>query len=351
MKTRSRRWFLKYGTMLIAIAGAAIIAGYEVLREYHPISTTSSPTTTSVSSSYSQDYLMFVMPYLDQIRKLGKYLMTPYSGVQNSVGYDSTRGLLRGANYCGNGYRQDYGGLIDYNLTAGIPLDYWNNGSTTIESTVRNILATGIFEPAGDAISGCSTSADVASGWKYPGNDRRELLFGTRSPYFEKITEIYQTMGNAVLQPASPPFVPIEVMDTSTGDTTASSSEGMNTYVPKVLLAYISGNITEAKEWFASATNDWNGCAFPSHDTTPFNTRTLCYYLIMARATKFWTLDANSTNVAKEVSDAMWANQNNDGSMSVSYTCPPPPSLGRTSGEPCGLALLASDPRLPSWFP
>ena len=243
--------------------------------------------------------------------------------------------------------------LIDSNLMIGYTLDYLNSAQSPLRSTpgwtltptnvngaVRNYLSQGFVNPT---CSNCGTQY-------YNGQDRREIFLGNASPYFGKITCVYEggtqdwyVTGHNYNQnfPISTELPHLTVQDSSKG-CAPNGMQSSEEYAPLVMLTYET-NPALAKTMFMQTVTDWTGSSWNDGfvggctSNCAVSARALAEWLIMARATGFWTLAPAS--MISQIQKAIWSYVQN--------------AIQTGSGfapETEGQVLLAFDPRLPSWF-
>ena len=269
--------------------------------------------------------------------------MSPFNLADEKSGYDPNFGMIRGG-YWGGGFQNGFV-LIDTQLILAKSLDYFNAQAgvhTDIEGKLRVWLN--------------STFVDPSTGMTgtYNGDDRREIMFGTvLNCVNEDSGQVYYVQGHT-LSDADPITTALPVACSE------STGGAMNTYALWIELYYLKGDLQTATSMFMNTIGAWTptpgtgiggstgGYFSGSLDQgTCKSSRSLGYWLEMARATGFWNTNSQTKEVALEVMDELWAHQSSDGGILVSY-----PNCGgaKESGESSGLALIAFDPRVPSWF-
>jgi hypothetical protein len=316
-------------------------------------SSSSSPTLTNSTSTVTAnssvtDYSFFIQGNVVRIEALRQWFMSPMNVSTNKAGYDPSYGMIRGGFWDG-GFQNGFV-LIDSQLIVANTLDYLNSqgGVTTdIEGNMRQWLTSQFIDPATGQTS------------TYNGEDRREILFGKNtSCVMGDSGQVFYVPGHTISD-----AVPITTAlpTTCVGD----GLSAMNTYAPAIELAYIQGNVSGAVAMFLNTVAGWTptpgtgingttgGYFSDTFDSGPDqgkckSSRTLGYWIEMARATGFWDLDATTITVAQEVMDELWAHQQADGGIMVNY--PGCKSQLKDSVESSGITLVAFDPRVPSWF-
>lgn len=313
------------------------------------ISTSSNFSSTSSSSSTTfttnADYSFFLAPNLARIIALREWFMTPFNASDQKAGYDPVFGMIRGG-YWGGGFQNGFV-LIDSNLILAKSLDYFNaldGESTDIEGNMMHWLSNTTFVDP--------TTGQTAT---YSGNDRREIMFGNLEQC------VMDDSGQVFYAPGFTPGDPVQITTALPTSCDSGSTGSMNIYAIQIELTYLEGNTNLAQQMFEATMSGWTptsgtglGGSVGGYFNNSFDggncksSRTLGYWLEMARATGFWSLDAQSKTMAQQVMNELWAHQLPDGSVSVDY-----PGCGndnRASPESSGLALVAFDPRVPLWF-
>lgn len=195
LKRIPRRWLI--------IAAVIVVIAIIISATAYTFVFVHSSLTTAVNTS--QDYNLWVKPYLPQLAKIEGILTQPYNpGAHLSYGYDSTLGLTCGGSIepspaigVSNGYN-NVCVLIDNNLEGGASLDYFasaqsplaglpgfNQVSLEVYTDTRNFLSEPFY-----GIGPCSQPFSVYS---YPGNftllDRREAEYGFAGPYATELVQ------------------------------------------------------------------------------------------------------------------------------------------------------------------
>ena len=329
--------------MLVVMSAVGGLIIYFVVSQ--GIDQTSVVTTTSTGTS---DYSYFLAGNLGRIEALREWFMSPFNLASNKAGYDPTYGMIRGG-FWGGGFQNGFV-LIDSQLIAASTLDFLNAAAglnTSINSNMRQWLTSQFVDP--------STGATGT----YNGTDRREIMFGTVLPCVASDSgQVFYVQGHTLSDP-----VPI-----TTGLPEACTTPGpsaMTTYSLWIELYYLRGNVSSAEGMYQTVLNGWTatpgtgiggttgGYFSDLFDNGPDqgkckSSRALGYFLQMSRATGFWNMSDQSRTIALEASNELWAHQNTDGGIAVNY--PGCGNQAKSSPESTGLALLAFDPRVPSWF-
>jgi hypothetical protein len=331
-----------FAVIMIIIIIVLAAFSYILIRNLMTLTATSTITTNNPSS----DYTFFIQPNLAREEKLREWFMSPFDLSSSKAGYDPTYGMIRGGYWSGE--FQDGFVLIDTQLIVANTLDYLNSQvgvSTHIQANLEQWLKNTTFIDPQTGATGT-----------YNGDDRREILFGKNLQCVMKDSgQIFYVPGHTLND-----TVPITTA-LPTGCTSPSSSTTMNYYALWIELYYLQGNINQAKQMFETTLGGWvttpgtgvggtTGGYFSSEFDSGNckNTRTLGYWIDMARATGFWNLTSESRTVAQEAMNEIWAHQLPSGGMSVNY-----PGCGnptKDSGESSGITLDAFDPRVPSFF-
>ena len=335
--------------LYLAAAGAPARQSPSGASESTASQPTTGPSSTSNSTSAgSADYAFFVQPNLANIEALREWFMSPFDASTQKIGYDPNYGMIRGGYWAG-GFKDGFV-LIDTQLILASSLDYFNSLSgvhTDIEANTRSWLNGSFIDPSTGAAG------------TYNGTDRREVLFGATPACIRNDSgQVFYVENHTLSDP-----VPIT---TALPTSCASDSPGgMNVYAPWIELYYHEGATGKAEAMFNLTLSAWTstpgtgvghttgGYFSDTFDSGPDqgkckSSRSLGYWIEMARATGFWNLDNESRTVAEEAMHELWAHQESDGSISVNY--PGCKNDVKASGESSGITLLAFDPRVPAWF-
>jgi hypothetical protein len=157
---------------------------------------TSQITFTALQSTPpppSNDYQLFVQPYLVQRERIRQIAMKPYTGQHGTYGYDARTGLFGGGNIeaspaigvpAGN---NDCDVLYDNNMEGGYFLDRLNLKAgvvTHIYSTAWNLVSTKTWYGVG----GCSKPfKSYTYPHSFPLLDRRDPTLGSASPVYTSL--------------------------------------------------------------------------------------------------------------------------------------------------------------------
>ncbi len=315
---------------------------------------TSSSTVTTISTPLN-DYSFFVTPNAQRVEAVREWLMQPYVPTSGkSFGYDNATGLIAGGYWPGYGNFSDgyHNGavLIDTNLLLGESLDYLNAQkgiSTSIEATTLKWLDnTSFIDPA-----------QPGANATYQGNDRREILFG------KVVSCVYVTASQIWYAPNHTLSDPSPIVTALPTTCSQDQPNSLELFAPWIDLDYIDGNRTQSLTDFMYTVENWT----PTPDTgvnsttgghfnsildpaSPCSTsRVLALWLEAARATDFWDISPNTRTVAQEVMNELWSLQQPDGGLAATGGAPGC-KLGQVIPESGGEAILAFDPRVPSWF-
>ena len=312
-------------------------------------------TATTTVNNATTDNAFFVAPYAARIESVREWLMQPYyPGVAGSFGYDSTTGLISGGYWpgyspFGNGYHSG-AVLIDTNLLLGKTLDYLNAQkgiTTTIEAnTLAWLQNTTFINPANPGIN-----------TTYQGNDRREILFGKSLPcVYVTASQIWYAPNHTLSDPS--PIV--TALPTTCSQDVPNSLE---LFAPWIELNYINNDSSQAMSDFMYTIDNWIatpgtgvGGSIGGHfnsildPAAPCSTeRVLALWIEASRATGYWNLDSSTRTVAGEVVNELWSLQQPSGGMAAAGGAPGC-KIGQVIPESAGEAILAFDPRVPSWF-
>jgi len=333
---------------LIVIAAIAIIVVVAVI-SYAVLQPSASSTVTATS-----DYPFFIAPNTARIESVREWLMQPYNpNLPDSFGYDNITGLISGGFWPGySPYRNGYHNgavLIDTNLLLGKSLDYLNAQkgiTTTIEANTRKWLGNTTF-----------TNPATGANESYQGNDRREILFGTpESCIYVTASQIWYAPNHTLSDPT--PIV--TALPTNCSQDVPNSLE---LFAPWILLNYIDGNRNQSMNDFTYTIDNWIATPGTGIDgstgghfsqildpAAPCSTeRVLALWIEAARGTGYWNLDSNTRTVAAQVVNELWSLQQTNGGMAAAGGAPGC-KVGQIIAESGGEAILAFDPRVPSWF-
>ncbi len=293
----------------------------------------------------SNDYNCFTGPKTAGVELVRQWFMRPFSGASGTFGYDPTYEMIRGGDW-GGGWHNGFV-LIDSNLILAKALDYSNAQKgivTHVEANLRQWLTNTTFN-----------DPQTGQGATYQGNDRREIMFGKiLACVMDTSGQVYYVPGHTLSDP-----VPITTAIPTTCANPLRSS-AMSVLALWIELYYLEGNSADASKNFDVTVSGWTptpGTGIGGSIGGYFNdqldggkcksSRTLALWVHMVRATGFWNRDSQTRTMAQQVQNQLWANQGSDGGISSSY----PTCTGyKATPESSGYALLAYDPRVPSWF-
>jgi hypothetical protein len=275
--------------------------------------TSSASQSTSTLNISSADYEFFIQPNLANVEALREWFMSPMDVANQKAGYDPAFGMIRGG-YWGGGFQNGFV-LVDTQLILAKSLDYFNSLKgirTNVEGNLSSWLTSSFINPSTGAIG------------TYDGTDRREVLFGKVLGCIEDDSgQVYYVKGHTLSDP-----IPITTaLPTSC---TSDSQGGMNIYAPWIELYYLHGNSQKAQTMFSVTLNAWTptpgtgiGHATGGYFSDVFDSgpnqgkckssRTLGYWLEMARATGYWDLSNQTRTIAEQVMHELWAHQEPDG--------------------------------------
>jgi len=336
---------------LIIVVAAIVVASIATI-SYVLLQTS---TTTTTTNSAISDYSFFVAPNAARIESVREWLMQPYDpNSVDSFGYDNTTGLISGGYWPGygpfsNGYHNG-AVLIDTNLLLGKSLDYLNSQkgiTTTIDANTRKWLGNSTF----------INPAKPGTNETYQGNDRREILFG------KPVSCVYVTASQIWYAPNHTLSDPTPIVTALPTNCSQDAPNSLELFAPWIELDYIKGNRTQSMNDFMYTIDNWIpttgtgvGGSIGGHfnlildPAAPCSTeRVLALWIEAARATGYWNLDSNTRTVAGEVVNELWSLQQSNGGMVASGGAPGC-KVGQVIPESGGEAILAFDPRVPSWF-
>lgn len=367
----------------LIIAAAVIIALIIVTSTYVliilPTRTTSTTTTTYLSS---EDYNFWVKPYLTQLAKIEGVLTQPYiSGNRESYGYDSATGLTCGGNIepslainVTNGYN-DVCVLIDNNLEGGASLDYFASSNSVLAGqtgfTPMNLQ---VYTETRSYLSmpfyGVGPCTQPFTVYNYPSNfslyDMREAEYGFADPYASDLVqpgihiggigtltcngtteggqiwylENYDTLGSTMIVTEFP---------NDTAPSTNSDLQELSFVIDELYMQCVAGT-APCSQWQSAYMNAMSQYPFAAP-------RDALHFIQVTRATGAWTMSNmtyNGMSAAAMLQDtitkiftpesaggALGAN----GGLSQSWG-----TGGDKTPEPNMQAMIAFDPRMPSWF-
>jgi hypothetical protein len=359
-------------------------------------STTSSITTfttisqTSTVSISKLDYQLWVQPYLLQISGIRAVLMTPYASGRGHYGYDSSFGLVRGGNIeaspalgVTNGY-QDVIVAIDNNLEGSYSLDYFNSADSVLMGQPGFIpQATNIYgndrvllSKSWDGVGSCSSPFVQ---YNYPSSfsllDRREAEYGFIGPY----ASILASPGNHLGGIGSPTCSNGAISTTSgqvwflpgyENPQTTSAQPLIATVFPsnqpvastgnlETLSFYIDQMYMQCQAGVSSSCSSWRMSYLNAMSQYPFQApRDALHFVQVTRATAAWqdpTLTFNGVTAEQMLQDTigkLFSPSSNGGALGPDGGLYQSWGGGGSSDtpEPNFQAMVAFDPRMPSWF-
>lgn len=334
--------------------------------------------TSSTTISTSQDYNLWVQPYLPQLAKIEAVLTQPYSpGSKQSYGYDSALGVTCGANIepspaigVQNGYNNACV-LIDNNLEGGASLDYlasssspligqpgFNQMNLQIYTNTRNYLSKSFY--------GVGACPEPFSVYNYPGNftllDMREAEYGFAGPY---VTQLLQPgiqiggIGNNCGTQGQTWFLEnYDNPDSTTIVTELPSSEPLTTSANMDELSFVIDELYMQCIAGKAPCSQWQVAYQNAMSQYPFQApRDALHFIQCTRATGAWAMsnmsyDSISAKTMLQntiarlfTSEAEGGALGPNGGLSQSWG-----AGGDRSPEPNFQAMVAFDPRMPSWF-
>ncbi len=343
------------------------------------LSTTSTSATTTIpGGDTAQDYNQFIAPYFSNIEKVREWMMANYTGGSGDVGYNASMGAIQGDNLCGGHIGNDIT-LDDPNFVAANTLDYLNaqlGSHTRITQTINSYLSLAFTPKYPPGFSDCADTG--VTSWTYNGNppNKREFLFGSASQYYPAdLQDCVRNDGTYVFNVQYPVVLAVEVPNTNcVVDSTGGQMNELSPYIDYLWLKGHSSSqgaasVSQAKKLFNNTITNWTTYNLPNGQIggywqEPFGnglycngtgkgntskTRDLVFWLETARATGLWAENATTKRVAQQVENQLWYNQEPNGQIWADYigpNCGP----GGGSAESSAVALIATDPRLPTWF-
>lgn len=333
----------------------------------------SSGTTLSVS----EDYQLWVEPYLSQLEKVREVLMTPYTIGPQHYGYDSVTGLVRGGNIepspaigVSGGY-QDVIVAIDNNLEGSASLDFFNSASSPLNGQPGfSPVSTNIYGNVRALLNGTWIGVGACSPpfveYSYPSSfsllDRREAEYGSFDPYYSTLIKPgnhlggignncgtegqtwflppYDSLPTSSTQPLIATEFPSSTPIGSTGDL-----EELSFYIDEMYLQCRAGT---------SPCSLWQNAYLNAMSQYPFAApREALHFIQASRATAAWTMSNMTYNgmsayqMLQDTINQIWSSAvGPDGGLYQSFSGG---SSDRTP-EPNFQAMIAFDPRMPSWF-
>lgn len=331
----------------------------------------------SSTLSPSEDYQLWVQPYLSQLEKVREVLMTPYTEGNQHYGYDSNTGLIRGGNIeaspaigVGSGYN-DVVVAIDNNLEGSASLDYFNSPESPLNGQPGfSPVNTNIYENVRELLSetwigvgGCSAPFTQYS---YPSSfsllDMREAEYGSFDPYYSILIQPgnhlggigsncgtlgqtwylpgYDSLPTSMSKPLIATEFPSNTPIPSTGDL-----EELSFYIDEMYLECHAGT---------SPCSLWQDAYVNAMSQYPFSApREALHFIQVSRATAAWTMSNMSYDgisafqMLQKTINRIWSSDvGPDGGLYQNFS----KTGSSDSPEPNLQAMIAFDPRMPSWF-
>jgi hypothetical protein len=367
-------------TLIIIVAAVIALIVASTATYVYFVVTRTTVTTTSVSAS--QDYDLWVKPYLAQLARIETVLTQPYTpGSKDSYGYDPNIGLVCGGNVepsAAIGVQNGYNNvcvLIDNNLEGGASLDYFASSSSVlvgqpdfnqenlqIYTDTRNYLLTPFY-----GVGPCTSPFPV---YNYPSNftllDRREAEYGFAGPYASELiqpgihvggigklscngsTEDGQIWYLESYDNSSGPMLVAE-LPSSTPPSTSSDLEELSFVIDELYMQCIAGTVS-CSQWQTAYQNAMSQYPFQAP-------RDALHFIQVTRATGAWAMSNMSYNgvsaesMLQNTISRIFTPESSGGALG------PDGGLSQTWGsgsdetpEPNMQAMIAFDPRMPYWF-
>jgi hypothetical protein len=386
--------------LLVAIIIALIAATSTYIFFLAPSTTTpvSSSTTTSITSFTTastsiisstaasvntvQDYNLFVEPYLAQLTTIEAVLTQPYdAGSRQSYGYDPTFGVTCGGNIepapainVSNGYN-NVCVLIDNNLEGGASLDYFASSSSVLVGQLNfSSMNLQVYTKTRQYLSmpfyGIGSCSPLFTVYNYPSNfsllDRREAEYGFAGPYATQLLQPGIQIGGIgsltcngatesgqiwFLENYDNPATTMIVTEFPNGTppTTNSNLEELSFVIDELYMQCVAGKVS---------CSQWQNAYQNAMSQYPFKApREALHFIQVTRATGAWAMSNMSYNGTS--AETMLQNTlakiftpessggalGPDGGLSQSWG-----RGGDKTPEPNFQAMVAFDPRIPSWF-
>ena len=363
-------------TLIIAVV-TVVIALIAASSVYVFVLATS--TTTTINSS--QDYNLWVKPYLPQLAKVEAVLTQTYnSGTRLSFGYDSSLGLTCGGSIesssaisVENGYN-NVCVLIDNNLEGGASLDYFassallegqpafNQITLQIYTNTRNFLSMPFY-----GVGPCTPPFPV---YNYPSNftllDRREAEYGFAGPYASKLVQPGIHIGgtgtltcNGTTEGGQVWYLEnydipsgtmiVSELPGSTAPNLTSDLDQLSFVVDELYMQCIAGTVSCSR---------WQSVYQTAMSQYPFQApRDALHFIQITRATRAWAISNMTYNgmsaetMLQNVIGELFTPQASGGALGIHGGISQSWGKGGDqTPEPNFQAMVAFDPRMPSWF-
>ena len=352
--------------------------------------TNTNSTQTSSNFTSSEDYQLWVLPYLSQLENIRAVLMQSYSIGRGHYGYDSSFGLVRGGNIqanpainVSNGYH-DVIVAINNNLEGSYSLDYFNSANSVLlgqpgfTPQATNIYGNdrALLSKTWDGIGNCSSPFVQ---YTYPSSfslfDRREAEYGFIGPYASIVAspgnhlggigspsctngtvsatggqvwflQGYENPQTTLSQPLIATVFPSSYTIASRGDL-----ESLSFYIDQMYMQCQAGIPSSCTSWRTAYLNAMSQYPFPAP-------REALHFVQVTRATGAWqdpTFTYNGTTATQMLQNTITklftpavsgGSLGPDGGLYQSWG-----GIGSSdTPEPNFQAMVAFDPRMPSWF-
>ncbi len=388
IRTRNKRAVSKTISIAILIFISVVIPFFAMLN-----------TSYSATPPSSEDYQLWVQPYLSQIEGVREVMMTPFQ--TGSFGYNAQYGLVEGGGIEPSpaiGVPGGYNNIIvisDNNLEGGLSLDYWNSASSPLASlqtfinfntknygsgTVDTDINGQVRKYLSQTWFGVGACSAPFTPYTYPGSfhgtssgyllDRREPEYGFIDPYASILIQPgihIGGIGNNCGTEGQTWF--LSGYGGFTGGATSDACQGsqpcINTEFPSSSPVVTDGGddtqgflIMEYDMQCVAGTAPcslWQNAFLTDMARYPWSdTRGSAHFIEAARATQAWTMSnmtydgMSAKTMLQDTISNLWADgvDPSNGGMYQNWGTP---NDGRTP-EPNMQVLTAFNPNLPSWF-
>jgi hypothetical protein len=364
-------------------------------------------TTYSATPTTSEDYQLWVQPYLANIESVREVIMTPYTpqGSGTGWGYSTQYGLYQGGGIepapaigVGNGYNNVIV-ISDNNIEGGLSMDYWNSPQSVLTSlsafsnfnnanygvavypTNFNSQVRSFNSMTWYGVGACSGPSFTA--YQYPSSfnqggstgyllDRREAEYGFIGPYASILIQPgvhiggigsnCGTEGQTWYVSSYGGFT--NGISTQSACQPSSATPCIVTEFPSNKPAQLPGDDTGGfvvMEYYMQCVSGTASCSLWQNalkiETAadyPFtSTRGAAHFIEAVRATGAWTMSNMSydgmpySTLLQNTITSLWSQgQDSNGGMKQNWDA----NDGGLTGEPNMQVLTAFNPNLPSWF-